>query len=268
VPGGLFNGNINGSIWRNAGSIKQRAYGYSYDNANRLLASDFTEKQTTTSSFANADGIDCSTKMGDGVNYGTAYDANGNILRMQHKAFLINSGTLSGSSLIDDLRYTYYTQSNKLKNVVDMITNTPTNTYGDFYTNNNSINYSDHYNLVTFGGNANSIIDYTYDVNGNLKKDENKLINTINYNYLNLPQNVSVTNTVAGGNNTVSYVYDAAGNKLQKIVTELMAQDIFYSNQFYNSNITTTTSYIAGAVYETKQYSEPALAPPQTRRSL
>ena len=68
-------------------------------------------------------------------------------------------------------------------------------------------------------------VDYTYDQNGNLKKDLNKDIGTataedIIYNYLNLPQSITVRTTGGAIKGTITYTYDAAGNKLQKTVTE------------------------------------------------
>ncbi|WP_348619721.1 DUF6443 domain-containing protein [Pedobacter lusitanus] len=49
---------------------------------------------------------------------------------------------------------------------------------------------------------------YSYDSNGNLITDSGKGI-TLTYNYLNLPEKVT-------GNKTLSYTYDATGNKLRK----------------------------------------------------
>ncbi len=52
--------------------------------------------------------------------------------------------------------------------------------------------------------------------------DQNKKISSIAYNYLNLPQTITVSPPLggAGGGGTIEYVYDAAGNKLKKIVSE------------------------------------------------
>ncbi|MGJ7033535.1 RHS repeat domain-containing protein [Niabella hirudinis] len=61
-----------------------------------------------------------------------------------------------------------------------------------------------------------------YDANGNLTKDENKNISSISYNVLNLPEQIIVTSPVggSGGGGTIAYLYDAAGNKLGKTVSE------------------------------------------------
>jgi RHS repeat-associated protein len=57
----------------------------------------------------------------------------------------------------------------------------------------------------------------------------------IQYNHLNLPWKINVKNK-----GTISYLYDAAGNKLEKLTNEPAA----------TSGSTKTTSYIAGFVYE------------------
>src|SRR5690606_32013945 len=110
----------------------------------------------------------------------SAYDYNGNIRSMTQQ------GLYNGSSTtIDRLSYSYLPNSNKLARVTD--TAGPTTGLGDF---NNGTNSGD---------------DYTYDVNGNLTKDENKNISSISYNTLNLPETISVT-----GKGTITYLYDAA----------------------------------------------------------
>ena len=75
--------------------------------------------------------------------------------------------------------------------------------------------------------------DYAYDANGNLNHDYNKGISSISYNYLNLPQLISVS-----GKGTVEYTYDTAGNKLKKVTSDNA------------SGNTTTTTYIGDFVYE------------------
>jgi len=53
--------------------------------------------------------------------------------------------------------------------------------------------------------------DYRYDQSGNLTFDNNKFIDSIHYNHLNLPDTITVHNK--GG---IKYTYDAGGNKLQR----------------------------------------------------
>ena len=214
-----YNGNIAGTKWRSKGDGEQRAYGFRYDNVNRLLKADFT--QYTNSAWNISAGIDFSMKMGDGTEATSAYDANGNIKKMWQKGW-----KLSGSAVIDDLVYQYNTNSNKLKWVRDV--NNDVNTkLGDFKepTQNNSDNLNS------------DLADYTYDVNGSMMVDNNKSISSISYNHLNLPATIIVT-----GKGTIDYVYDAGGNKLKKVTTE-------------GSKVSTTT-YISGFVYQRVSTSE------------
>lgn len=202
-----YNGNITGMVWKSKGDGEKRKYDFSYDAANRLLKADFT--QYTSGSFNQTAGINFNVKMGDGVNVNTAYDGNGNILQMQQWGLKI-----SGSVQIDNLSYSYQTNSNKLAKVTDA-NNDPNTKLGDF---------KDGSNIGTD--------DYSYDANGNMNLDNNKAISSITYNHLNLPQTITVT-----GKGTISYTYDASGNKLQKTVTE-------------TGQPVKTTLYLAGAVYE------------------
>jgi RHS repeat-associated protein len=68
-----------------------------------------------------------------------------------------------------------------------------------------------------------------------MTSDNNKAISSIVYNYLNLPQTITVT-----GKGSIAYTYDAAGNKLKKVTTD---------NTVTPAKVT-TTDYMAGFVYE------------------
>jgi YD repeat-containing protein len=184
------------------------------------MKADFTQLENGTFSNGN---VNFSVKMGDGSNPLSAYDANGNILRMQQWG--LKPG---GSTQIDDLNYTYYDYSNKLKNVIDNLNDTLTR-LGDFR--------SSRFYMRSLGTKNTSATDYTYDDNGNLLKDLNKDIvtysggNGIVYNYLNLPDTIKVKDS-ASNRGTIVYTYDASGNKLKKVVTE--------------GSTVTTTLYMAG----------------------
>ena len=58
--------------------------------------------------------------------------------------------------------------------------------------------------------------DYAYDANGNMTKDENKDITSIDYNFLNLPTEITF-----GNGNSIEYLYNAEGEKVHKTVTDL-----------------------------------------------
>lgn len=179
-----FNGNIAGIKWKSRSDSISRAYGYSYDNASRLVAADFSQQNKGSTNWTN-------DKMNFSVS-GITYDANGNILLMNQRGM---DGT--AIQLLDSLKYGYLTNSNRLSFVTDR-RNNASSQLGDFKEINN-----------------NETVDYDYDDNGNLKKDLNKNITSITYNHLNLP----VVITIAG-KGTIQYVYDATGVKLRKVVTD------------------------------------------------
>lgn len=178
-----YNGNIGGMLWKSTGDDQLRKYDFTYDPANRILSADFN--QLTNNNFSKTAGIDFSL-------YSMSYDANGNILTMNHKG-------LKGvtSQTIDSLLYGYNSNSNKLNYVTDNA-NDNNSKLGDFKEINN-----------------NTSQDYTYDANGNMYVDNNKDISYIHYNHLNMPDSIVITSK---GN--IKYVYDATGNKLKKIITE------------------------------------------------
>jgi len=225
-----YNGNIAGTEWKSKGDGVNRQYDYSYDNVNRLLKADF--KQNNPDNSWNKNIVDYSVLMGDGNDYTSAYDANGNIKRMQQWGLKINT-----SSQIDDLIYNYSfnlnSNTNKLLCITD-IHNDYDSKLGDFK-----------YDLGTKTG-----TDYSYDANGNLITDKNKNVSGINYNYLNLPQTVAVSSK-----GSVTYTYDAGGKKLQKIISET-AGKVSYNGNAITTDIVTTTDYIGEFIYETKMYSD------------
>ncbi len=61
------------------------------------------------------------------------------------------------------------------------------------------------YDLMEFKKRTTTLQNYTYNGNGNLTKDLHKNITNIQYNFLNLP------NTVSIDEKTINYVYDASG---------------------------------------------------------
>lgn len=199
-----YNGNIAGTAWKSAGAGINRKYDFTYDDVNRLTAAAFLQNTSGTSWDKNY--IDFSVS-------GLTYDANGNILTMTQNGF-----TVGGSSAIDVLTYSYLNNdtSNKLMGVTNGANN-PNTLLGDF-----------HYNPST-----KQSTDYNYDGNGNLTHDNNKVIDTISYNYLNLPQLVHMV-----GKGNITYTYDASGAKLAKVTSDSTVRH------------STTTLYIDGFVYQ------------------
>lgn len=223
-----FTGNISGQKWRTAGNGIARAFGYQYDPANRLLAGDFSQR--SGSSYADNSTVNFDIKMGDGLAATSAYDANGNILKMQQ--FGLYKGV---STLLDDMDYHYDAYSNKLKIVQDRSNNVDRK-LGDFTAQAIHPNYAVKSNglaLTTTQLQDNNLRDYRYDLNGNMVVDHNKGIRDrtgsnsdgIQYNHLNLPFAIKIWGKNSSGSTvekgTIHYIYDAAGNKLEKRVVEL-----------------------------------------------
>lgn len=78
--------------------------------------------------------------------------------------------------------------------------------------------------------------DYYYDANGNSVFDLNKNSMAITYNYLNLPVTMSIPNK-----GTITYTYDAAGNKLQKSTFDQIAgktTNYYYAGDYVYRNDT------------------------------
>jgi RHS repeat-associated protein len=178
-----LSGSIAGTKWRNGGDGAQRAYGFAYDGADRLLKADFS--QNSTSGWNTSAGVDFGMRS-------LFYDANGNILSLTQKGLKLNS-----SQIIDSLTYGYNTSSNQLNYVTDHANDTSAH-LGDFTEVNN-----------------NSSPDYAYDGNGNLTIDNNKAISNIHYNFLNLPDSITFT-----GKGYIKYIYTADGLRVQKITID------------------------------------------------
>jgi RHS repeat-associated protein len=132
----------------------------------------------------------------------TSYDLNGNVAGMSR----YQVGTL-----IDNMAYSYL----KGGNVTNQLQTVNDGTLIDL-------------------GITHGLTTYTYDGNGNLAGNTNATSNaqnkSISYNLLNLPQTVTLPT------GSVTYTYDATGQKLRKVAVI--------------SGVTTTTEYIAGIQYK------------------
>ncbi|MGV0751353.1 DUF6443 domain-containing protein [Empedobacter brevis] len=171
---GLYNGNISQTFWKSSSNNTLRSYDYSYDGINQL----------TDAIFYKGTGIYAKNYYNENI----TYDHNGNITTLQR-----NGDTESGSTpiVIDNLRYTYSSNTNKLSAVTD-----------------SSAHPSG------FSSNKTGVL-YEYDAAGNLKKDRSKDIIEIKYNHLNLATEVLWLN-----GSTITFVYDATGKKVQKQVSK------------------------------------------------
>ncbi len=195
----LYNGNIAETFGASGsdGSGVVRGYGYQYDQLNRLNEATFQAPKLTDNKNYFGENLD--------------YDKNGNITHLQRNFM---AGVLSNpyADYMDNLGYFYKDNSNQLMKVTD--------------TSNNPQGFKDD----SDGYNDNED-DYAYDDNGNLTKDQNKNITGITYNHLNLPIKI----TFASGD-TIDYIYNAAGQKAEKNVTE--------------NGVVTNTKYLSGFQYK------------------
>jgi len=197
-----YNGNLAAVKWKGPGKSgwsDRRSFKYTYDKSERLLTTTFAahtgaawtiEQYTLDESFS--------------------YDFNGNIKTLARKYNQRSAGGANSAQLVDNLTYTYETNTNRLKKVEDSIL--PALGIGNDFKN------------VDTG------TEYTYNTDGSLTKDDNKGISTIAYNEMGKPTSITYTN-----GNTVAYTYDAAGSKLKMVSTV--------------SSVATTTDYVGGFIY-------------------
>ncbi|QBZ98881.1 DUF6443 domain-containing protein [Flavobacterium sangjuense] len=184
----LYNGNISETFWRSSTDNVLRKYGYQYDNLNRLKNS-FYQKPNNVVPVTNM------------FNEQMSYDKNGNIQTLLRNGDF--DSDFYGAIQIDNLSYVYDPdKKNQLLKVTDA-TNSPKG-FRDDSNGTNDVND-----------------DYMYDINGNLIRDENKFINNITYNHLNLPVLIFF-----GNGDRIDYLYDATGQKKSKKVTRELSEAI------------------------------------------
>ena len=137
------------------------------------------------------------------------YDLNGNITSLQRKS---STNDLS-AILTDNLTYTYTSNTNRLLKVTD---------------GTNSATGFDN-------GTSGTSNDYTYDNNGNMLTDKNKGITAIAYNLLNQP-----TSVVWSSTKKIDFAYNAAGQKVKKVVTDgstVVTTDYLDGFQYSNTTL-------------------------------
>lgn len=225
-----LDGHVTGTLWATQGEYVQRKYDFQYDNAGRLINAFFKERADASKEWDNSK-MDFSVSSSYGK---ITYDLNGNLLNMQQRGVMPG---LEAPVSIDELQYEYARLSNKLIKVTDRTPLTGTNGQsGDFKDGSNG-----------------ETDDYVYDYNGNLVTDLNKDIrrlegegdNGISYNYLDKPEKIQIE-----GKGIIQIVYDADGNKLQKIFTPR------------DESKAVVTTYINAFVYQQKPAAEGETGPP------
>ena len=200
----LYNGNISETSWETVNDNNLRGYDYSYDALNRLKLANYHgyNQAENYSLVATLDNPE-----------GVMYDKNGNIIRLTRMGLKEVSNQMG---TIDKLVYDYTPKTNELYAVTDDATED---------------GFSD----------VSQMIDYLYDINGNMTQDLNKDITTIEYNHLNLPKKIIFGAGNQYGNNEISYIYDATGIKLEKKVQTYTGQNVLNTN---------STAYINSYIYQ------------------
>ena len=228
----LYNGNISSTYWKSNSDNVLRKYNYTYDNLNRLLEANYLKPQ--------------SSSLFDSYLEKISYDKNGNILSLLRNGDQDTDG-YSFVYNIDDLEYfyDYNVSGNKLLKVMDKTGNTSGFDEGKDYESGDCDGIVDNTN------------DYSYDDFGNLVSDENKGIEKIFYNHLNLPVLITFLNS----NNKISYIYNANGVKLGKILEEEVetspgdGETVEFRTNETNavSNVMTETDYLSGFQYKNQK---------------
>ena len=196
------NGNIAGVKWKSRADGLARAYGFNYDNLSRLTQANFNQQNSGSTNWTK-DKIDFSVN-------GLTYDISGNIYSMKQVG-------MNGTSIktMDSLKYGYFNYSNKLIYVTDK-QNDAQSILGDF---KETVNDESR--------------DYWYNASGSLSKDNNKYIDTILYNHMNLPSIVEVKNK-----GKIFYQYLGGSEKVSKLVTDTASPKYLW------------THYVGDMVYE------------------
>ncbi|AOC96485.1 hypothetical protein BB050_03396 [Flavobacterium anhuiense] len=123
----LYNGNISETFWKTASDLNERAYGYKYDNLNRLTNAIYEKNGLTTSAYDE----------------NLSYDKNGNIKTLSRKG---DYDPQVGNLDIDDLVYTYPANSNQLSKVADNSNNS--SGFNDVNKTDDDYSYDDNGNMI------------------------------------------------------------------------------------------------------------------------
>ena len=183
---GTYTDLLQSQSWISKSRPSTRSFTYSYDTKDRLNGA----------TYAGIGSEDYTLQS-------VGYDDNGNITSLARKG--MNSGTSTapgGWGVIDNLTYTYATNSNKLQKVQDAEANNKPAVVQDFKDKNTA---SD---------------DYEYYKDGSLKLGRNREITSITYNYLGLAEVITLT----GNNRSIQNIYDASGLRMYKIIKDGTAE--------------------------------------------
>lgn len=214
----LFNGNI--SSWTNKYDTKamynpQTGIDFSsgidynanntgrtfrYDELNRLVSADFkVQALPSTNTYTWNNSLDDYKET-------FSYDANGNIIN------LLRNGR-NGNLNMDNFTYRYYKQDGSIYNPNLMAPPSFTN-----ITNKLAYVVDEVISTYSVDIDNQSSGNYTYDEIGNLTSDASESITAISWNVYGKIS--SITKATGGGNTTtISFLYDASGNRVYKKVS-------------------------------------------------
>ena len=190
------------------GNIRNQYWKSSIDGVQRAFQYDYDGASRLTGATYGSTKADENYALNS-----VSYDDNGNIKTLSRNGLKSNNSF----GLIDNLNYTYNANSNKILKVDDG--------------SNETSSFKD----VTGD-------DYDYWLDGSLKKDNNKGIDSVRYNYLKLPERIRF-NT----GNWINYEYDAEGTKVKKTVSTGKVTD-YEEDDIYENNVLYQTTHDEGRI--------------------
>ncbi len=201
-----YNTSHNGNVPVYSGNISAVDWKVGHITRGYIYSYDALSRLTGASSWQNGN-------ANSNFNTNYTYDLMGNMLSLERNGLLD-----AGYGTIDDVTFTY--NGNQLVKADDDAT-------APVY--NGAFNFVD-------GSNAD--VEYEYDQNGNMTKDLNKNISSIQYNLLNLPQEITF-----GNGNVIKYTYSSNGMK-QKVN--------YYTRQMNQTQLSLLVSryYCSNMIYE------------------
>ena len=193
-------------------------------NADYYTVVEERSKGKETGSITAVDG-----QMDKGIKTVSYYDYRGRNIQT------VSTNHLGGNDMLDDKSYgriddlTYKYNGNQVFKITDKVS-------GPYYKD-----------AMHFVDGAGAEIEYEYDKNGCMTKDLNKKICKIEYNLLNLPTKLN-----SADGSTISYSYDADGNKLRADYNLSLMNVIngTSSNAQAGNGVTTHRDYCGNFIYE------------------
>lgn len=198
-----FNGSIAAMEWKCGKDIKRR-YDYVYDGLNRLDYAHYSSYQADWAQTKAGASPTMRLIPGDWRNgdYSVCYnyDKNSNLLEAERQgwAYVDEDGN-DVYDTVDDVMIEYNGNQRKSATLF-------------------TVTDDDYYGKMTFVNGVEKSVEYAYDGNGNLTRDDNKGITKIEYDLLGNPRKVSMAQ-----NRSIEYVYSADGRKLRTVHSRAIA---------------------------------------------